>query len=392
MAVLSNLLSQNFAGFTGSKGFTGSAGAAGETGFTGSIGFTGSQGIGFTGSQGAGFTGSQGATGDTGFTGSVGFTGSQGAKVANTAPVSPLEGQLWYDTSDGTFNVYNGSTWVVTSGPAGPTGADGSVGFTGSRGFTGSAGSPGPAGTSGVNGTIAEVANTAPTPAATGQLWYDVTDGTVSVYNGSTWVVTSGPAGPTGADGIGFVGSRGFTGSAGAAGFVGSSGANGTLAEVANTAPVSATEGQLWYDVNDGTISVYNGNTWVVTSGPIGPPGGNGFTGSAGFTGSTGKVIDSILTETTSRSLTLADSSDMIFVNTASNTTFTIPTDASVNFPIPTTIHFARNGTGTVTIAGDVGVTVRIRNGFTNTLAVQYSIASVTKVAANTWYLYGDLT
>lgn len=120
-----------------------------------------------------------------------------------------------------------------------------------------------------------------------------------------------------------------------------------------------------------------------------------GFTGSAGAAGADGPpglVIAAVLSETVSRSLVLTDKSDMIFADTASNITFTIPTDATANFDVGSTIHFARNGTGTVTIAGAGGVTVRIRNGFTNTLAVQYSIASITKVAANTWYLYGDLT
>jgi hypothetical protein len=108
--------------------------------------------------------------------------------------------------------------------------------------------------------------------------------------------------------------------------------------------------------------------------------------------GGAASVINAIVSETASRSLILADASDMLFANTASNIIFTIPNDETVNFPSASTIHFARNGAGTVTISGDAGVTVRIRNGFTNTLAVQYSIASTTKVAANSWYLYGDLT
>jgi hypothetical protein len=105
---LSSLLSNSYAGFTGSQGDTGFTGSRGDTGFTGSRGDTGFTGsLGFTGSQGVtgqgvtGFTGSQGVTGQgvTGFTGSIGFAGSRG-----------------------------------------DTGFTGSVGFTGSLGFTGSAG------------------------------------------------------------------------------------------------------------------------------------------------------------------------------------------------------------------------------------------------------------
>lgn len=119
---------------------------------------------------------------------------------------------------------------------------------------------------------------------------------------------------------------------------------------------------------------------------------GSSFKGEQGETGPRGLVIEDVIEETTSRTLNIDDASGIIYANSSSALTFTIPNDSSVDFPIPSTIHFARNGTGSVTIANEGGVTVRIRNGFTNTLAVQYSIASATKIAANTWYLYGDLT
>lgn len=135
-------------GYTGSGGYTGSAGtngftgSAGTNGFTGSVGFTGSAGTnGFTGSAGAGFTGSAGATGftgsqgDIGFTGSTGFTGSNGTTyIGSTAPVSPANGDTWWDSDDGIRYVYyndgNTSQWVQESavGPQGPIGYTGSAG------------------------------------------------------------------------------------------------------------------------------------------------------------------------------------------------------------------------------------------------------------------------
>ena len=50
--------------------------------------------------------------------------------LSDTAPVSPSAGDLWYNTDNGTMNVYyndgSSSQWVGTSGPAGPAGAAGS--------------------------------------------------------------------------------------------------------------------------------------------------------------------------------------------------------------------------------------------------------------------------
>lgn len=55
-------------------------------------------------------------------------TGGGGAGVATvseTAPVSPTDGALWFNTNDGSLLTYFSNTWVVTSGPAGPAGTSG---------------------------------------------------------------------------------------------------------------------------------------------------------------------------------------------------------------------------------------------------------------------------
>jgi hypothetical protein len=187
----------------------------------------------------------------------------------------------------------------------------------------------------------------------------------------------------------------GFTGSQGIQGDIGFTGSQGLSQQtfISDTPPSPAENGELWFDTTDTTLNLYyddgDSQQWITTSGPRGELG---YTGSKGDNGDTGVVIEQITEVTSSRTLILSDSNDMVFANSSSNLTLTIPNDTTTDFPIATTIHFARNGTGTVTIDSEAGVTVRIRNGFTNTLAVQYSIASATKVAANTWYLYGDLT
>lgn len=68
---------------------------------------------------------------------------------ANSSPPpgSPLQGQIWYDTTDLKLKIYDGVDWVDAVGTGG-TGGTGSTGYTGSRGILGYTGSQGPAGAS----------------------------------------------------------------------------------------------------------------------------------------------------------------------------------------------------------------------------------------------------
>jgi hypothetical protein len=58
-----------------------------------------------------------------------------------TAPASPVLGDMWFSTEDGSLNVYfnDGDTtqWVTVSGPRGPAGSDGTNGVDGVDGADG---------------------------------------------------------------------------------------------------------------------------------------------------------------------------------------------------------------------------------------------------------------
>jgi len=95
---------------------------------------------------------------------------------------------------------------------------------------------------------------------------------------------------------------------------------------------------------------------------------------------------------TSSYTLVISDQSKMIEMNSSSTTVLTIPTDASVNFPIGTYIVVLRTGTGATSIEGMVGapsgVVINATPGLT--LRTQWSMATLIKRAANTWVLSGD--
>jgi len=86
----------------------------------------------------------------------------------------------------------------------------------------------------------------------------------------------------------------------------------------------------------------------------------------------------------------LTERDDLIEMGSASAMTVTIPADATVNFPIGTSIDILQTSTGQVTIAGAGGVTVNATPGLK--LRTTWSSCTLFKRAANTWVVYGDLT
>ena len=90
----------------------------------------------------------------------------------------------------------------------------------------------------------------------------------------------------------------------------------------------------------------------------------------------------------TSYTLQLLDNSRIVELNNVSAITLTIPTDASVLFPIGTSITIVQTGAGQVTVSG-AGLTLNSTPGLK--LRTQWSSATLIKRSANTWVVIGDL-
>ena len=76
----------------------------------------------------------------------------------------------------------------------------------------------------------------------------------------------------------------------------------------------------------------------------------------------------------------------------AAASTMTIPTNASVAFPVGTVITVLNKGAGVVTISGAVGVTVLSAGAVaaSPTLA-QYKSCAIMQTSANNWYVVGAI-
>lgn len=214
----------------------------------------------------------------------------------------------------------------------------------------------------------------------------------------------SGPTGPTGADST----VEGPTGPTGAASTI--EGPTGPQGEIGPTGPqgadstVEGPTGPIGLQGPQGADSTVEGPTGpqgeIGPTGPQGPAGTNGTDGAdgadgaVGDTGPTGADSDTLVTtntQTASYTLVLTDRNKIVEIDNALARTVTVPTNASVAFPIGSQIMLVRGGAGTVQILASGGVTVNASNG-NSFLQFQYSGATLVKKATDEWWLFGDLS
>jgi hypothetical protein len=79
----------------------------------------------------------------------------------------------------------------------------------------------------------------------------------------------------------------------------------------------------------------------------------------------------------------------IVEMNSSSATTFTVPLNATLAWPVGASMDILGTGTGEVTIAGVEGVTINSTPGLK--LRTRWSSATILKRAENSWIAYGDL-
>lgn len=140
--------------------------------------------------------------------------------------------------------------------------------------------------------------------------------------------------------------------------------------------PAATTAGQEIY-VSDGAggfrHAVSDGSKWVLESGQDASV--------AAINSQSG----------TTYTLVLADAYRTVEMSNALGNTLTVPTNASVAFPIGTTISLAQMGVGQTTIAAAGGVTIRSLLGNLKVVG-QYGVAVLVKRATDEWVLSGNLS
>jgi len=234
--------------------------------------------------------------GITGPTGPAGTTGPQGPTGSiSIGEAEPFEPGTQYPV--GSQVIYNGRIYLVTSAPqTGTPGTDpsfseieivgGITGPTGPQGIPGLTGSTGPAGVTGPQGPMGDVSIGEAEPFESGTQF---PVGSLVIYNGKLYVVTSAPqtgvpgvdpafsevdilggiTGPTGPQGI-----QGLTGPTGPAGQTGPAGPTGPQGPTGSVSIGEAVPFEPGTQYPVGSQVIYNGRIYLVTSAPqTGTPG-----------------------------------------------------------------------------------------------------------------------
>jgi hypothetical protein len=199
----------------------------------------------------------------------------------------------------------------------------------------------------------------------------------------------------------------------------------GTAAQWTSTNPTLAS-GEQGFETDTNKMKIGNGATawnslpYIAADGDItGVTAGTGISG-GGTSGTVTVSIDTSVTadlttaqtltnktltdpkinlafdaETASYTAVLANNGQIVTMNNASANTFSIPTNASVAFPIGTQITVLQIGAGQTTIQAVTSGTTTIQSTGASAAApklrARYSAATCVKAGTDLWYVFGDI-
>ncbi len=161
-------------------------------------------------------------------------------------------------------------------------------------------------------------------------------------------------------------------------------------------------EGMMSYLVSTKVVEVYNGSAWtaVANTGDITSivtAAGSGLAGGTTSGDATLTLSSTYTAKTASYTFVNGDQFNIFSMNNAATQAFTVPTDATYNFAVGTEFTcFWVTGAGQPTInAVTPGTTAVISTGATSAtpkLRVANSGATIKKLAANSWIVFGDIS
>ena len=166
----------------------------------------------------------------------------------------------------------------------------------------------------------------------------------------------------------------------------GTDGSDGTAATISVGTVTTGAAGSNATVTNVGTTSaaVFNFTIPRGNTGAAGADGADGTNGTNGIDGALTPLEENAQTGT-AYTLQITDSDKGVTMDNAGTNTVTIPTNASVTFPIGTRIMIHRVGVGATDVTGDTGVTVNGTSGGTVSVGAQWSAVTLWKRGANTW-------
>ena len=160
-------------------------------------------------------------------------------------------------------------------------------------------------------------------------------------------------------------------------------------------------EGMFSYLADTDSTEYYSGSAWTSISNPgditaVTTAAGSGLSGGASSGAVALSLASSYTAKTAAYTFVAGDEYNLFSMNAATSVQFNIPTDATYNFAVGTEFNvFWITGVGQPTIgAVTPGTTTVISTGATSAtpkLRVANSGATIKKLAANSWIVFGDL-
>ena len=161
-------------------------------------------------------------------------------------------------------------------------------------------------------------------------------------------------------------------------------------------------EGMFSYLADTDSTEYYSGSAWTSISNPgditaVTTAAGSGLSGGASSGAVALSLASSYTAKTAAYTFVSGDEYNLFSMNAATSVQFNIPTDATYNFAVGTEFNvFWITGVGQPTIgAVTPGTTTVISTGATSAtpkLRVANSGATIKKLAANSWIVFGDLS
>lgn len=232
------------------------------------------------------------------------------------------------------------------------------------------------------------VSDTQPSPASNGDAWFDTTEGITYVYydDGDTaqWVETGNPV--LSYNTLENMTDTNIDSPANGQALVYDSATDKWINETPATTLDSLTDTEITTPADNEVLAYDNSSgDWI-----------NQTASEAGLAAETyvqENFSPKLLLETTEKTanytLAIEDINKVVPFNSTSNRTLTIPTNASVAFPVGSVVSVYNRNTGSVTIAGAAGVTANATPGLK--LRDQWSVASAIKTGTDEWLITGDL-
>ena len=163
-------------------------------------------------------------------------------------------------------------------------------------------------------------------------------------------------------------------------------------------------EGMFSYLADTDSTEYYSGSAWTSISSPgditaVTTAAGSGLSGGASSGAVALSLSSSYTAKTAAYTFVAGDEYNLFSMNAATSVQFNIPTDATYNFAVGTEFNvFWITGVGQPTIgAVTPGTTAVISTGSgtggnTPKLRVANSGATIKKLAANSWIVFGDIS